>query len=98
MILFERLYNLRFHHNKVPEVNEEHDDTSPGCKLIWFQDGLRLFIWLAFCKDKHCMEREILHEKNKFNVGQIIFDYRCNTLVERIYLPAAFWAKYSTSF
>ena len=91
MILFERVYNLRFHHNKVPEINEKHDDTSPGCKLIWFQDGLRLFIWLAFCKDKHYMEREILHENN-------IFDYRYNTLVERIYLPAAFWAKYSTSF
>ena len=30
--------SLRFHHNKVPKVHEKHDDTSPGCKLIWFQD------------------------------------------------------------
>ena len=37
-------------------------------------------------KEKYCMKTIRL------------FDYRYNTLVERIYLPAAFWSKYSTSF
>ena len=44
-------YHLRFHDNKVPEIHEKHDDTSPGSKLIGFQCSLRFLIWLALLKN-----------------------------------------------
>ena len=45
--LYYYRYSLRFHDNKIPEVHEKHDDTSPGGKLIGFQSSLRFLVWLA---------------------------------------------------